>query len=131
MRDLCGMEGHEEMKNAARNPVGISQNTQRIVFRAASRKPKQTSSKQEKNMELLKNWKESVKDWQEQSRLKREKEVKRMAKELITLSDFAGSLYVAFGDNPLVALDGKTTAAEAVGKLAEIRANFIASKLAR
>ena len=73
-------------------------------------------------MELISNWKE-------RSQHKREEEVKRMASDYITLSDFNGKLYVAFQGNPLVAIDENIPACEIISKLQEIRINYILSKL--
>lgn len=75
------------------------------------------------------DWKEWLEGRREQSRRKRAEEVKRAAVELVTLSDYAGSVYVAFAGNPLFALSEKTTMAEAVEKLNDIRANYIVAKL--
>lgn len=75
------------------------------------------------------DWKEWLEGRKEQSRRKREKEVQREAVRLITLTDFADSVYVAYEGNPLFALSKKATMAEAVGQLNEIRTNYIVAKL--
>ena len=73
-------------------------------------------------MELFSNWKEKTQH-------KREEGINRMAREYITLSDFNGKLYVAFQDNPLVAIDENLAAFDILKKLQEIRDNYIDSKL--
>ena len=72
---------------------------------------------------------EFINNWKEKSHHKREQEVKRMANEYITLSDFNGRLYVAFQGNPLVVIDDDWTASDALKKLKAIRDNYIDSKL--
>ena len=58
-----------------------------------------------------------------------EEEVRKLASEYITLSDFNGKLYVAFQGNPLVVIDESWTASDVLKKLQEIRNNYIDSKL--
>lgn len=73
-------------------------------------------------MEFLNNLKEK-------SLRRREEEVKRMASEYITLSDFNDRLYVAFQGSPLVVIDDDWPASDILSKLQEIRDNYIDSKL--
>lgn len=74
------------------------------------------------------DWKEWLDSRRERSRRKRAEETKREAIRLITLLEFAGGVYVAYDGNPLLTLSEKTTMAEAVEKLNEIRANYFAAK---
>ena len=73
-------------------------------------------------MELINNWKEKF-------RIKREKEIKRAAEECITLSDFNGKMYIAFQGNPLIAINGYSSASDVLSQLQEVRDNYVSSKM--
>ena len=72
---------------------------------------------------------EFINNWKEKSHHRMEEEVRKLASEYITLSDFNGKLYVAFQGNPLVVIDESWTASDVLKKLQEIRNNYIDSKL--
>jgi hypothetical protein len=72
---------------------------------------------------------EFINNWKEKAQHRREEEIKRLASEYITLSDFNGRLYVAFQGNPLIIINEDLSASEVLVKLQEVRDNYIDSKL--
>lgn len=67
--------------------------------------------------------------WREKSRLRKEKEVRKLANSYITLTDFDGSIYIAYMDNPLVYVDSLASVADAIEKLYSVREIYINSKI--
>ena len=59
----------------------------------------------------------------------KQNEIHLQAEELITLSDFDSSLYIAYGGIPLVPIKEEWTSKEIVEELTKVRQNFINSKL--
>ena len=72
---------------------------------------------------------EFINNWKEKSHHRREEEVRVMANEFITLSDFDNKLYVAFQGTPLIVIDENLSVPDILKKLQEIRNNYINSKL--
>lgn len=70
-----------------------------------------------------------INSWKEKSQHRKEEEIKRMASDYITLSDFEGKLYVAFQGNPLVVIDENLPASDIFKKLQKIRSNYINANL--
>ena len=70
-----------------------------------------------------------ISTWREKSQTKRQEDVKRLANDLIALSDFDGKLYIAYQSNPLILLDDNLTSAEILQKLSEARNNYINAKM--
>lgn len=72
---------------------------------------------------------ELIKSLREKSQTKREEDIRRQAEDLITLSDFNSSLYIAYQGTPLVPIKEEWTSKEIVQELDKIRQNFINSKI--
>ena len=72
---------------------------------------------------------ELIKSLREKSQTKREEDIRKQAEDLITLSDFDSSLYIAYQGTPLVPIKEEWTSKEIVQELDKIRQNFINSKI--
>ena len=72
---------------------------------------------------------ELIKSLREKSQTKREEDIRKQAEDLITLSDFGSSLYIAYQGTPLVPIKEEWTTKEIVQELDKIRQNFINSKI--
>ena len=72
---------------------------------------------------------ELIKSLREKSQTKREEDIRKQAEDLITLSDFDSSLYIAYQGTPLVPIKEEWTTKEIVQELDKIRQNFINSKI--
>ena len=72
---------------------------------------------------------ELIRTLREKSQTRREEEIHHQAEDTITLSDFESSLYIAYNGTPLVPIDEGWTSKEIVGKLNELRQNYINAKL--
>lgn len=72
---------------------------------------------------------EFIRTLREKSQTKREEDIRRQAEDLITLSDFGSSLYIAYQGTPLVPIKEEWTSKEIVQELDKIRQNFINSKI--
>ena len=72
---------------------------------------------------------ELIKSLREKSQTKREEDIRRQAEDLITLSDFGSSLYIAYQGTPLVPIKEEWTSKEIIQELDKIRQNFINSKI--
>ena len=66
--------------------------------------------------------------WKEKSKLRKEKEVRKLAHSYITLTDFGGSIYIAYMDNPLMSVDSCSSAKDILEKLDSVRETYINSK---
>jgi len=65
----------------------------------------------------------------EKSQTKKEEDIRHMATDRISISDFDNNLYIAFDGAPLVLLDENLTCKELVGELSKVRENYISSRL--
>ena len=72
---------------------------------------------------------ELIRTIREKSQTRHENEIHRQAEYLITLSDFADSLFIAYEGTPLVPINEEWTSKEIIEKLSEVRQNYINSKL--
>lgn len=72
---------------------------------------------------------EFIRTLKEKSQTKREENIRKQAEDLITLSDFDSSLYIAYQGTPLVPIKEEWTSKEIVQELDKIRQNFINSKI--
>ena len=72
---------------------------------------------------------EFIRTLKEKSQTKREEGIRKQAEDLITLSDFGSSLYIAYQGTPLVPIKEEWTSKEIVQELDKIRQNFINSKI--
>lgn len=65
----------------------------------------------------------------EKSQTRKEEEIRVIATERISISDFDNQLYIAFDGAPLVLLDENFTCKQIVGELSRVRENYINSRL--
>ena len=65
----------------------------------------------------------------EKQETKRQNTFRQQAEELITVTDFADSLYIAYNGTPLAPIDPSWTTKEIVQQLSIFRNNFINSKM--
>jgi hypothetical protein len=72
---------------------------------------------------------ELIRTLREKSQTRKEASIQHQAEYLITLSDFADSLFIAFQGTPLVPINEEWTSKEIIEKLSEVRQNYINSKL--
>ena len=72
---------------------------------------------------------EFIRTLREKNQTKREEDIRKQAEDLITLSDFDSSLYIAYQGTPLVPIKEEWTSKEIVQELDKIRQNFINSKI--
>ena len=72
---------------------------------------------------------ELIRTLREKSQTRKEEYISKQAEDLITLSDFADSLYIAFQGTPLVPVDEKWTSKEIIEELSKVRQNYINAKL--
>ena len=60
---------------------------------------------------------------------KRQEEIHKLAEDVITLSDFDDSLYIAYEGTPFVPIDEDWTSKQIVERLSRLRQNFINAKI--
>ena len=72
---------------------------------------------------------EFIRTIREKQRTKRQAEIELKAEELITLTDFNDSIYIAYNGTPLAPIDPSWTTKEIVQQLSIFRKNFINSRL--
>jgi hypothetical protein len=65
----------------------------------------------------------------EKQETKKQNIFRQQAEELITVTDFADSLYIAYNGTPLAPIDPSWTTKEIVQQLSIFRNNFINSKM--
>ena len=65
----------------------------------------------------------------EKQETKRQNTLRQQAEELITVTDFADSLYIAYNGTPLAPIDPSWTTKEIVQQLSIFRSNFINSRM--
>ena len=65
----------------------------------------------------------------EKQETKRQNTFRQQAEELITVTDFADSLYIAYNGTPLAPIDPSWTTKEIVQQLSIFRQNFINSHM--
>jgi hypothetical protein len=65
----------------------------------------------------------------EKSQAKKQAEIARQAKDIVTLRDFENGLYIAYNGTPLAPIDPSWTTKEIVQQLSVFRNNFISSRL--
>ena len=72
---------------------------------------------------------EFIRTLREKSQTKKEEEVQKMSEQVITLSDFDSSLYIAYNGTPFVPIKEEWTSKQIVEELSKLRQNFINAKL--
>lgn len=60
---------------------------------------------------------------------KRQEEIHKLAEDVITLSDFNDSLYIAYEGTPFVPIDEDWTSKQIVERLSSLRQNFVNAKI--
>lgn len=60
---------------------------------------------------------------------KRQEEIHKLAEDVITLSDFDDSLYIAYEGTPFVPIDEDWTSKQIVERLSSLRQNFVNAKI--
>ena len=72
---------------------------------------------------------ELIRTLRERSQTKRQEFATRQAECLITLSDFADSLFIAYQGTPLIPIEESWTSKEILQELSKIRQNYINAHL--
>lgn len=72
---------------------------------------------------------ELIRTIREKQQTRRQADIRQQAECTIHLSDFAGSLYIAFNEVPLIEIEEEWTSRQIVEKLSDLRNNYILSKM--
>lgn len=72
---------------------------------------------------------ELIRTLREKQQTRREEEIHRQAEDLITLSDFENTLFIAYNGTPLVPIAEEWTSKEIVQELDKVRQNYINAKM--
>ena len=72
---------------------------------------------------------ELIRTIREKAQTKRQEDIRKLSEEMITLSDFGSSLFIAYQGTPLLPVEEAWTSKEIVEELTKIRQNFINAKL--
>ena len=72
---------------------------------------------------------EFIRTLREKSQTKKEEEVQKMSEQVITLSDFDSSLFIAYNGTPLIPIEESWTSKKIVEELQKLRQNFIKGKI--
>lgn len=72
---------------------------------------------------------EFIRTIREKSQTKREEQIQKMSEELITLSDFDSSLYIAYQGTPLIPVEESWTSKDILLELQKLRQNYINAKM--
>ena len=72
---------------------------------------------------------EFIRTLREKFQTEREEEIQKMSEQVITLSDFDSSLYIAYNGTPFVPIKEEWTSKEIMEELSKLRQNFINAKL--
>lgn len=68
---------------------------------------------------------ELIRTLREKAQTKRQAEIHKLAEEIITLSDFADCLFIAYNGMPIVPIEKQWTSEEIIQELSKLRQNFI------
>ena len=72
---------------------------------------------------------ELIRTLREKRNTKQMEDINKMAEEFITLSDFEGSIFIAFHSVPLIPVDTSWTTKEILQELSKIRNNYVNAKI--
>ena len=72
---------------------------------------------------------ELIRSIKERNQTRREEFVHKQAEDLITLSDFDNTLFIAFQGTPLMPIKEEWTSKEIIEELNKVRQNFINAKI--
>ena len=70
-----------------------------------------------------------IRSFKERNQTRREEFVHKQAEDLITLSDFDNTLFIAFQGTPLMPIKEEWTSKEIMEELNKVRQNFINAKI--
>jgi len=65
----------------------------------------------------------------EKSQTKRQEEILKIAEEIVTVADFADSLFIAYDGVPLVPIKDAWTSKDILKELSVVRTNYVNSKM--
>lgn len=68
---------------------------------------------------------EFIRTIREKRQTAKQKNTQKEAEQVITVSDFAGTLYIAYAGTPLVAVEENWTPKDILNKLSTLRNNYI------
>lgn len=71
---------------------------------------------------------ELIRTIREKQQTRHQQDIQHQAECLITLSDFADELYIAYNGTPLIPIEPSWTSKEIVAELTKIRQNYINSR---
>lgn len=71
---------------------------------------------------------EFIRTIREKRQTAKQENIQKEAEQVITVSDFAGTLYIAYAGTPLVAVEDNWTPKDILGKLSVVRDNYIRYK---
>ena len=72
---------------------------------------------------------EFIRTFRDRMQTRREDDLHRQAEDLITLSTFDSSLYIAFQGTPLVPIGEDLTTKDIVEELTKVRQNYVNAKM--
>ena len=72
---------------------------------------------------------ELIRTLRERSQTKKQHEIQQQAEETITLSDFAGDMYIAYEGTPFVPIDESWTSKQIIEELNKLRQNYCNAKM--
>lgn len=72
---------------------------------------------------------ELIRTLREKAQTKQMEDFNKMAEEFITLSDFDGSIYIAFQNVPLIPINVAWTTKEILEELSKVRNNYVNAKI--
>ena len=72
---------------------------------------------------------EFIRTLREKHQTSRQNDIMKMAEDLITISDFDDTLYIAYQGTPLIPVKDEWTSHEIVEELHKVRQNYVNSKL--
>ena len=72
---------------------------------------------------------EFIRTLREKSQTRRQEEICKMSEEVITISDFDSSLFIAYNGVPFVPIEESWTSKDIVNELSKLRQNYINARM--
>ena len=72
---------------------------------------------------------EFIRTLREKQQTARQESIQKQSESIITLSDFAGELFIAYGGVPFVPINNSWTSKEIVEELSLLRNNYIRARM--
>ena len=72
---------------------------------------------------------EFIRTIKEKFQTEREEEIQKLSEEVITLSDFDSTLFIAYNGTPLIPIEESWTSKKIVEELQKLRQNYIKGKM--